>query len=99
MGFFSELIDIFSSNPNSVGRRGENRIANKLERVSLSGYEGITLQNIYIPKGNGTTTEVDLLFITRKGIFIIESKNFSGYIFGDENRAKWTVTLYAGRDW
>ena len=33
------------------------------------------LRNLYIPKGNGETTEIDLVFINRNGIFVIESKN------------------------
>ena len=65
---------------------------------SLFGYKGKILKNIYIPKDDGTTTEVDLLFITQKGIFVIESKNYIGYIFGSEKQYKWTVTLYAGKD-
>ncbi len=51
------------------------------------------------PKENGETTEIDLLYITVKGILVIESKNYSGYIFGNENSPKWTATLYAGKDW
>ena len=35
-------------------------------------------------KEDGETSEVDLIFITQKGIFVFESKNYSGWIFGDE---------------
>ncbi|MBR2748920.1 MAG: NERD domain-containing protein [Firmicutes bacterium] len=37
------------------------------------------------------------LFITVKGIFVIEGKNYAGYIFGSEKNRNWTVTLYAGK--
>ena len=57
------------------------------------------LQNIYIPKNDEETTEIDLLYLTQKGIIVIESKNYSGYIFGSEKNSKWTSTLYAGKDW
>ena len=33
-----------------------------------------------------------------KGLFVIESKNYSGYIFGNENNREWTSTLYAGKN-
>lgn len=31
----------------------------------------------------------------KKGLFIFESKNYSGWIFGNENNKKWTQTLPA----
>ena len=31
--------------------------------------------------------------LTQKGIFVIESKNYSGWIFGDEKAAYWTAML------
>ena len=51
------------------------------------------LFNIYIPKEDGSTTEIDLLMISRKGIFVYESKNYSGWIFGSQNNRYWTQTL------
>lgn len=85
--------------PEFIGKVGENRIAQKLGWVSFCGREGKLLQNVYIPKDDGTTTEIDLLYITVKGLFVIESKNYSGYVFGDDRSPKWTVTLYGGKDW
>ncbi len=53
--------------------------------------------NCYIPKEDGTTTEIDLLMIHETGIYVFESKNYSGYIFGSQNQKNWTQTLPAGR--
>lgn len=39
------------------------------------------LRNIYVPY-NGKTSEIDVLMIREKGIFVFESKNYSGWIFG-----------------
>lgn len=101
MGLFDSLIDnLFGLNsPDFIGKAGESATARKLGWVSLFGRDGKVLRNVYIPKQDGTTTEIDLLYITVKGIFVIESKNYSGYIFGDDRSPKWTVTLYAGKDW
>lgn len=33
-----------------------------------------------------------MLFITQKGIFVIENKNYSGWIFGNESDRYWTVS-------
>lgn len=76
-----------------VGKRGEKLTERELKLVQLFGRKGKVLRNIYLPKDNGETSEVDVVFITPKGIFVFESKNYSGWIFGDEKSQKWTVML------
>lgn len=61
--------------------------------MKLFGRNGKVLRNVYVPKNNGETSEIDVLFITQKGIFVIESKNYSGWIFGAEKDAYWTAML------
>ena len=67
-----------------VGKRGETLTERELKLVKLFGRKGRTLRNVYIPKDNGETSEIDVVYITQKGIFVFESKNYSGWIFGDE---------------
>lgn len=62
----------------------------------LEKYGAKFLFNLYIPKENNETTEIDLLMICSKGIFVFESKNYSGWIFGSENRKNWCQTLPIG---
>ena len=38
-------------------------------------------------------TEVDVLMLHDSGIFVFESKNYSGWIFGSEDQRMWTQTL------
>ena len=45
----------------------------------------------------GKTTEIDLLMIHEKGIFVFESKNYSGWIFGSEDQLKWTQCFKSGQ--
>ena len=52
------------------------------------------LFNVYLPTTEGTS-EVDVMIICEKGILVFESKNYSGWIFGDENKRMWTQTLAA----
>ena len=92
------LKDIFIT-PEYLGAKGERSTAAKVKWSNFWGYKGKLLQNVYIPKQDGGTTEIDLLYITQKGIIVIESKNYSGYIFGSEKNLNWTSTLYAGKDW
>lgn len=55
------------------------------------------LFNLYLPKLDGTTTEIDLVMITKKAIFVFESKNYSGWIYGDESQYKWCQILPSGK--
>ena len=57
-----------------------------------AGKEERVLTNLYIPKQDGDTSEIDLLFITKKGLIVVENKNYSGYIFGTGTDYQWTVT-------
>lgn len=77
-----------------TGNFGEFLTFYKLER--LQGNHKL-LTNIYIPKTDGTTTEIDLLLINNKGIYVFESKNYSGWIFGDEKNKNWTQSLKGGK--
>jgi len=36
------------------------------------------------------TTEIDLLVVAEQGIIVIESKNYSGTIYGGEDQKRWT---------
>jgi len=67
-----------------------------LKLRELSG-DNRLLTNLYIPKPNGSTTEIDLLMINEKGIYVFESKNYSGWIFGDEKNKHWTQMLQNNR--
>lgn len=98
MCLFLSLISNLFSSPEKIGSIGEKRLEKKLDLMDFFGYNGISLKNIYVPKADGTTSEIDLLYITQKGIFVIESKNYSGYIFGNENNKNWTVTYYIGKN-
>lgn len=61
--------------------------------LALSPEQYHTLHNVIIPSTNGTT-QIDHLVVSSFGVFIIETKNMKGWIFGSEKQAKWTQSLY-----
>lgn len=71
------------------GETGENYI--ELMLINLDIPKKI-IRNAYIPY-NGTTAEIDLILITEYGIYVIESKNYSGWIFGSATGKQWTQSL------
>lgn len=54
------------------------------------------INNVTLPTANGTT-QIDHVIVSRFGIFVVETKNMSGWIFGDEKSPEWTQSLPGGR--
>lgn len=77
------------------GMNGEYRIFKQLKRLEKQGAK--FLFNVYLPKENGETTECDVILILPTGFIVFESKNFSGWIFGDERYKTWIQTLPQGK--
>ncbi len=91
MNFIDEILkEAFKPQINMLkGRIGEWEISFILQY--LNGY-GKCINNVYIPY-RGYMAEMDVVFIHEKGIFVIESKNYAGWIFGSIEQQKWTQCL------
>lgn len=82
-------------NYENPGQFGEFSTEFALTNHNLKG-KLIVLKNIYVPHQD-KTSEIDLLMIHEKGFFVFESKNYSGWIFGDDSQLNWTQTLQNGK--
>lgn len=97
MGFFEWFIGeepgLFDklAHCDDKGHYGEYLAQYALGNNNLTGYSKI-LCNIYIPY-RGKTSEIDILLIHEKGLYVFESKNYSGWIFGSAENVKWTQCL------
>ena len=78
----------------NVGQFGEFSTEFALTNHNLDG-DLVVLKNIYIPMKR-KTTEIDLMILHEKGIYVFESKNYSGWIFGDSEQLNWTQSLPNG---
>lgn len=72
-----------------VGRVGEDRIAKELSKLGV----GRKIIRNMIIGSDDKTTEIDIILISECGIFVIESKNYNGWIFGDLTQLYWTQTF------
>ena len=77
--------------PQIKGSIGEKRIHRVLEKL---GEEYRIFNDIYVPKQDGQLTQVDHVVVSKYGVFVIETKNYSGWIFGSEKQKNWTQTIY-----
>ncbi len=75
------------------GKYGEYLLYLKLCYLEKLGAK--FLFNLYLPKGYDKTTEIDLIMLCSKGIFVFENKNYNGWIFGNENQKYWMQIIYS----
>ena len=79
--------------------RGEN-IGEASVRKLLTNYcrknTAHLLNNVTL-EYRGGTTQIDHILITLNGILVIETKHYSGWIFGEENAKYWTQTFYKSK--
>src|SRR6056297_927512 len=81
--------------PERKGARGERRVHNALTSV-LDEKDYRVLSDLILPITGGTT-QLDHLVLSRCGIFVIETKNMSGWIFGSADQQKWTQVQKGGK--
>lgn len=77
-----------------AGNRGEFNIFQELSFLEKKG--GRFLFNVYLPYKDGTT-EIDVLLLYSSGVYVFESKNYSGWIFGSADSRMWTQSLPQGK--
>ncbi|MFC1337526.1 MAG: nuclease [gamma proteobacterium symbiont of Clathrolucina costata] len=58
--------------------------------------EYILFKDIMLPTEDGTT-QIDHILLSRYGIFVIETKNMKGWIFGKETSPYWTHQIFKNK--
>lgn len=76
------------------GRIGEEYVHNILAQA-IRGTDAKLISN-YIFQGASISVQIDHIVINRNGVYVIETKNYSGYIFGEEKDKEWTQVLSNG---
>ena len=86
------LIGAYLRSPTVKGARGERRVNSTLDR-KLPANEYKLFHDITLPSTHGET-QIDHIVVSRYGIFVIETKNYTGWIFGDAKAKQWTQVVY-----
>ncbi|HHQ4663692.1 TPA: NERD domain-containing protein [Aeromonas veronii] len=89
------LIATLIKTPRFKGIVGETFI-NLGIRLFLDKREYHLLKNVTLPTPQGTT-QIDHVIVSRFGLFVIETKNIKGWIFGNPAHKSWTQQLYRRR--
>ena len=88
------LLGDFLRSPKVKGRIGEVFVSvAALKRLDPKVYR--VFNDLVLPRPDGKgTTQIDHVVVSPFGIFVIETKNYEGWIFGDENSRQWTQVIY-----
>lgn len=73
------------------GSIGEFKVARILDRLNDAEFK--VMNNVLIRTTSGLS-QIDQIVISIYGIFVIETKNYSGWIHGNENSEYWTQSIY-----
>ncbi len=86
------LVVVYRLNaPKFKGAIGESRVARQLDKLKDEEYK--VFSDVLIRTGRGSS-QIDHIVISIYGIFVIETKNYSGWIHGNENSEYWTQSIY-----
>lgn len=77
--------------PTIKGKIGEKSVERALSFLPKNEY--ICLNDVMFKNGS-YTTQIDHIVISVYGIFVIETKNYKGWIFGNANKDYWKQTLW-----
>ena len=72
---------------------GERFVCRKLKRRYG---DWMLLNDVMLPSGQGTT-QIDHILVSPGGVFLIETKDMNGWVFGSPGQKQWTQSFAAGR--
>lgn len=77
------------------GLIGEKLTSSILFFLDKSKYK--VINNVVLKSGE-KTTQIDHIVISDFGVFVIETKNYKGWIIGSENSEYWTQVIYKRKE-
>ncbi|HBA26094.1 MAG TPA: nuclease [Nitrospinae bacterium] len=68
-------------------------IINTSAKLFLDKDQYHLIKNVTLPTEDGST-QIDHIIVSRYGVFVVETKNMKGWIFGEPNQKTWTQKIY-----
>lgn len=95
--FFTILIIVIGGvlsafKPLIKGKLGEFAVSTHVKLYLKEHY--ILLNDCTLPDEQTGTTQIDHILLSPYGVFVIETKNYKGWIFGGERQKTWTQRIY-----
>lgn len=81
--------------PSAKGKRGEERVTEVLNEY-VTKHGGYVVNDVILPYGS-RTQQIDHVLFASTGIFVIETKNWGGMIFGSDQKEVWSQVMGINR--
>lgn len=89
--FLAIIVTLKIKSAKIKGFLGEIKVNDYLKQL---GPDYFPFHNIIIRTSEGETVQIDHIVLSEYGIFVIETKNFKGWIFGKENAEYWKQVIF-----
>lgn len=83
------------SSPKYKGRKGEQKVAGYLDKLDANEYR--VINNLLLKTEYGSS-QIDHVIVSVYGIFVIETKNYRGWIVGSEYADNWKQVIYKRKE-
>lgn len=93
VGFVCLCVYLRVNRTKILGAWGEKKVSAVL---SMLGSDYKIFNDVLIRNSYGTS-QVDHLIVSPYGIFVVETKNYKGWILGGENSDKWTQNIWGNK--
>ena len=81
--------------PSSAPKVNDGELLVRLE-LMRHYRDWVLLNDVLLPSGQGTT-QIDHILVSSGGVFLIETKDMNGWVFGSPGQKGWTQSFAAGR--
>ncbi|MEK5443425.1 NERD domain-containing protein [Fredinandcohnia sp. FSL W7-1320] len=82
--------------PKVKGFLGEASVRLYLNKLDKEKYQ--VFNDVLIPLKNRKSSQIDHVVVSPYGIFVIETKNYKGWIYGDSKSKYWTQVIYKRKE-
>ena len=89
--FIAAAFKVFK--PILKGKFGEFAVSTHV-KLYLDKEQYTLLNDCTLPDAQNQTTQIDHILLSPYGIFVVETKNYKGWIFGSERQKMWTQKIY-----
>lgn len=91
------IIALLLSQPKIIGMIGEKAVSSYLNRLDREQYQ--VINNLLLHTNDSArTVQIDHVVVSNYGIFVIETKNYKGWIIGNENDEYWQQVIYKRKE-
>ena len=79
----------------SRGNKGEEKVVAILKKIKVQNH---VFNNVsFITEKNEMSHQIDHILVHPHGVFVIETKNYKGLIYGGDNAETWTKNMWGNK--